>query len=248
MKRIFARILALLTVLTLCAGAALADPVIDTVMSAGTAQAFTDEPVPEEDINTILKAGLAAASAINQQPWFFVAVTDREVMSSFAGGFGGAPGGKMPSMPEGFDPQSAPGGEGMPAGGPDGAQMPFPGGNMPAMPVSGGPKASVGDSPLAIVIYMSTQSASPDPSFDCGLAAQNMYIAAAALGYGVKIVSSPVNALNGENHDALCEKFGVDPSMKAVSVLLIGRTDTSVDAASGATTRSGPEEKTSIIR
>lgn len=53
--------------------------------------------------------------------------------------------------------------------------------------------------------------------------------------------------LNGENHDALCEKLGVDPSMQDVAVLLIGKADSSVDATSGATTREALETKTSII-
>ena len=87
-----------------------------------------------------------------------------------------------------------------------------------------------------------------DASFDCGLATQNMVIAASSLGYGVKILSSPTKSLNGENHDALCEKLGVDPSMKAVAVLLIGKPDPGVDATSGATTRQSLEEKTRIIK
>ena len=71
--------------------------------------------------------------------------------------------------------------------------------------------------------------------------------AASTKEYGVKIVSSPARTLNGENHDALCEKLGVDPSMQAVAVLLIGKPDTGVDGASGATTRDPYETKTSII-
>ena len=47
------------------------------------------------------------------------------------------------------------------------------------------------------------------------------------------------------NHDAICEKLGVDPSLQAVAVLLIGRPDT--DAVSGASTRDSMEVKTSII-
>lgn len=101
--------------------------------------------------------------------------------------------------------------------------------------------------PAAIIIYKSGSSKSPDASFDCGLAAQNMVIAASALGYGVKIMSSPTMSLNGDNHDALCEKLGVDPSMQAVAVLLIGKADI-VDATSSATTRESFETKTSIIQ
>jgi hypothetical protein len=155
-----------------------------------------------------------------------------------------------------FKPESAPAGK--PEGMPEGAQGGFPGnapegapgGSFPAAPAAGGSgaKASLGDSPAAIIIYQNTASKSPDASFDCGLATQNMVIAASALGYGVKVVSSPTMSLNGGNHDALCEKLGVDPSMQAVAVLLIGKTDESIDAASGATTRDAYETKTSIIK
>ena len=137
----------------------------------------------------------------------------------------------------------------------DGAAPSFPGGSRPEAPQGGTPattsggsaKASLGDSPLAIVVYMDKSTSSPDPDFDCGLAVQNMYIAAASLGYGVKIISSPTMSLNGSNHDQICEKLGVKPSMTAVAVVLVGKPDSSVDSVSGATSRAGLEEKTSII-
>ena len=109
-------------------------------------------------------------------------------------------------------------------------------------------KASLGDSPLAIIVYMNENTSSPNPAFDCGLAVQNMYIAASSLGYGAKIVSSPTMSLNGGNHDQICEKLGIDSSLTAVAVLLIGKTDDTVDAVSSATTRSDLSEKTVIIK
>ena len=209
--------------------AAYAETTVDTIMTVGTTQAFTDEKVPEEDIRTILLAGLAAESAINQQPWFFVALTDQEVMKEISGS-------GIPFSAPGGAPGDAPGKM-------DGKEPPK--GNMP--PMATGAKASVGDSPLAILVYVNEKSMSPNPSFDCGLAVQNMYLAAASLGYGSKVVSSPTNTLNGEKHDEFCEKFGVDPEMKAVAVLLIGKADTSADATSSASVREGLESKTSII-
>ena len=232
MKRIMGMILAMMM---LIASSAYAETAVNVIMGTGTTQAFTDEAVSAEDLETILRAGLSTESAINQQPWFFVAVTNPEIMSEIAGsGMGFAPSAGMGEKPEG-----AP--EGMPEG--------FPEGDKPAAsPMGGGgAKASLGDSPAAIIIYKNDGSKSPDASFDCGLATQNMVIAASALGYGVKIVSSPTRSLNGENHDALCEKLGVDPSMQAVAVLLIGKADAGTDATSGATTREAFETKTSII-
>ena len=219
--------------------------VIDTILNVGTTQAFVDETVPIEDLKTILQAGLAAASAINQQPWYFVAVTNQELMNEIAGsGMGAAPaaGGADFGASSG---DSA--GDTAPSDGGSSGDGAAPSAGGPAMPAaSGGAKASVGDSPAAIVIYRNDASSSPNADFDCGLATQNMVIAAAALGYGVKIVSSPTMTLNGANHDALCEKMGVDKSMQAVAVLLIGPADT--DAVTSATTREALENKTSIIQ
>ena len=242
MKRVISILLALLLLL---ASSAYADSAVDVIMNTGTTQAFTDEAVPTADLETILRAGLSTESAINQQPWFFVAVTNKDIMKEIGGsGMGFTPpagaDGKPENLPEGI-PEGAP--KDFPGGAPEGA----PEGDRPAMPqMGGGAKASVGDSPAAIIIYKNGSSKSPDASFDCGLATQNMVIAAAALGYGVKIVSSPTMTLNGANHDALCEKLGVDPSMQAVAVLLIGKAD-STDANSSATTRDALEAKTNII-
>lgn len=153
--------------------------------------------------------------------------------------FSGRPEGITP--PEGMNPP-----EGMTP--PEGMNQPE-GGNPPAMPAgpSGSAKASLGDSPLAIIVYMDTNSKSPSPEYDCGLATQNMVIAASALGYGVKIVSSPAMSLNGEKHDEICAKLGVDTGMKAVAVLLIGKTAEDTDAVSSASVREAVDSKSVII-
>lgn len=244
MKKFFAFLLA---AAMLAGCACYADSAIDTIMTVGTTQAFSDEAVSSEDLETIVAAGLASVSAINQQPWFMVAITDSEIMQQLAGsgsGFSGAPAGAS-GAPAGFEGAPA-GASGAPAGfeggaAPEGA----PAGAMPAAAGGTSAKASLGDSPAAIIIYKATDSKSPNPDFDCGLAAQNMYIAAASLGYSVKIVTSPTMSLNGANHDSVCEMLGVDSSMQAVAVLLIGYPDQ--DAVGSASVRSSVEEKAVFI-
>ena len=231
MNKAMLRVSALILVLTLLGTltvSACAETQADTILTAGTTQAFSDEPVPEEDVRTILQAGLASESAINQQPWFLVAITDQDVMAELSAS-GGMPGGAMPSAPK------------------DGAMPAAPQGGASVAMGGGGAKAALGDSPLAIIIYKNENTASPDPDFDCGLAAQNMYLAAVSLGYGAKIISSPTMTLNGADHDAICEKLGVDPSLTAVAVLLVGKKDESVDGATGASVRADLSEKAVII-
>ena len=229
----------------------LADNAIDTIMGVRTTQAFTDEAVSTEDLKTIMTAGLAAASAINQQPWFFVAITNQELLNELtSSGAGFTPPSGAAGTPEGAPDQ---GGGSFP-GAPGQGNGSFPGapgqgsGSFPGAPASGGSaKAGLGDSPAAIIIYRNDATSSPNPNFDCGLATQNMVIAAKSLGYGVKVISSPTSTLNGANHAAFCEKLGVDPSMQAVAVLLIGHPDDTIDAVSSASTRDPLESKTAII-
>ena len=244
MKKI-AVITALLLLLSCAVPAAFAETAADTILTAGTTQAFTDEAVPEEDVRTILQAGLAAESAINQQPWFFAAVTDKAVLEELAASGGMPPmGGAMPGAPGGSGPADGapPMGGAMP-GAPDGDGPK----DMPAPVMTGGAKAALGDSPLAILVYMDESSKSPNPNFDCGLAVQNMYITAVSLGYGAKVISSPTITLNGEKHDQICEQLGVDPSMTAVAVLLVGKPDETVDGVSGASTRADFDSRVSIV-
>lgn len=43
---------------------------------------FTDAPVTDEQLETILKAAMVAPSAGNAQPWQFIVVTDREKLDA----------------------------------------------------------------------------------------------------------------------------------------------------------------------
>lgn len=50
---------------------------LNVIYSRRSVRKFTGEPVGKEDLTAILRAGMAAPSAVNVQPWAFVAVTDR---------------------------------------------------------------------------------------------------------------------------------------------------------------------------
>ncbi|MBN1823898.1 MAG: nitroreductase family protein [Endomicrobiales bacterium] len=47
---------------------------------------FTGEPVSKEDLDKIVRAGMAAPTARNKQPWSFVVVTDRKKLDELAQG------------------------------------------------------------------------------------------------------------------------------------------------------------------
>ena len=252
MKKAMSLFLALCLVFAMTAAVA-DNGTVQTIMNVGTTQAFTTAVVSEADILTIVQAGLAATSAINQQPWYFVVVTNPDVMAEIAGGgmTGAAAGDDASSGDAASAGESAATGDAASAGdaastGDAASEGDAASAGAPA--TAGTAKAAMGDSPVAIIIYRNDGTSSPDASFDCGLACQNMVIAAAALGYGTKIVSSPTMTLNGTNHDALCEKLGVDPAFQAVAVLLIGYEDAELDAQTGASVRNTVEEKVSFIK
>jgi len=47
---------------------------------------FTGAPVSRTDLDRIIRAGMAAPSAVNAQPWSFVVVTDRNKLDQLAEG------------------------------------------------------------------------------------------------------------------------------------------------------------------
>jgi len=45
---------------------------------------FQNKPVQKKDLELILRAGMAAPTAVDRRPWAFVAVTDRAVLTALA--------------------------------------------------------------------------------------------------------------------------------------------------------------------
>lgn len=58
---------------------------LDNIYSRRSVRAFTGEAVSREDLIKILKAGMAAPSAVNMQPWAFVVVTERKTLDELCG-------------------------------------------------------------------------------------------------------------------------------------------------------------------
>lgn len=57
---------------------------IDDLFARRSIRAFTAEPVTPAQLETLLKAAMAAPSAANRRPWHFVAVTDAGVRARLA--------------------------------------------------------------------------------------------------------------------------------------------------------------------
>jgi nitroreductase len=53
---------------------------LEAIQKRRSVREYTGEPIPREDLETIVDSGRLAASGSNKQPWDFVVVTDRELI------------------------------------------------------------------------------------------------------------------------------------------------------------------------
>lgn len=58
--------------------------VIDTILNRRSVREFTDKPVSKGDINVILNAGHWAPSGLNNQPWRFIVIRNRETIQKLS--------------------------------------------------------------------------------------------------------------------------------------------------------------------
>ena len=52
----------------------------DALLTRRSIRKYTEEPVSDEVIKTLLEAAMAAPSAGNQQPWHFIVIRDRAIL------------------------------------------------------------------------------------------------------------------------------------------------------------------------
>lgn len=61
------------------------EAVLDNIMTRTSIRKFTEQPVPAEAVEQMLRAGMAAPTAMNAQPWEFVVLNDRDTLNKLAG-------------------------------------------------------------------------------------------------------------------------------------------------------------------
>jgi nitroreductase len=60
---------------------------LDNIFSRKSVRSYTDQPVSQDQVETILKAAMAAPSGMNAQPWRFVVVREQATKDKLAVGF-----------------------------------------------------------------------------------------------------------------------------------------------------------------
>jgi nitroreductase len=59
------------------------NPTLDAIFHRRSIRKFTDQPVEPETLDLLLKAAMAAPTAMNCKPWEFVVVTDPDKLAQF---------------------------------------------------------------------------------------------------------------------------------------------------------------------
>ena len=57
---------------------------IENIMTRTSVRSWTEQPVEQEKVETMLKAAMAAPTAVNKQPWHFVVLNDRAALDALA--------------------------------------------------------------------------------------------------------------------------------------------------------------------
>lgn len=57
---------------------------METILNRTSIRSYTDKVVEPEKVEQLLRAAMAAPTAVNKQPWVFVVVTQRELLDSLA--------------------------------------------------------------------------------------------------------------------------------------------------------------------
>jgi len=58
------------------------DIVMNNILARTSVRSYLNKPVEQEKIEKLLRAGMAAPTAVNKQPWHFVVVTERKVLDA----------------------------------------------------------------------------------------------------------------------------------------------------------------------
>lgn len=64
-----------------------ADGAIECIMTRSSVRDYQDMPVEDEKIETMLRAAMAAPSAVNKQPWRFIVIKDKNTLKAISENF-----------------------------------------------------------------------------------------------------------------------------------------------------------------
>ncbi len=66
---------------TLPARESISNDTLKTIFSRKSVRSYKDEPVPKEKIEMLVRAGMAAPTAVDKRPWEFIVITDKKLLN-----------------------------------------------------------------------------------------------------------------------------------------------------------------------
>jgi nitroreductase len=178
---------------------------LDVIFSRRSVRAYTPQPLEDETVHSLLDAAIQAPTAIHAEPWAFVIVQDADALKQVSDRT------KADLLASAATHQEAH------------ARGEATDGFLKRVM---DPAFSVFyDAHTLIVICAAARQ--PFAAADCWLAAENLMLAATALGLGTCVIGSAVGALNT---DDIKRALGIPPSIEAIAPIVVG-----VPASSAAT-------------
>lgn len=147
--------------------------VLKVIEERRSIRSYDPAPVPENDLQTILKAALQAPTARNMQPWHFSVITNRDLLNEFDAALD--------------------------------------------------PERSVTHKAPALIVISAPIERGFFAKIDCGIAVQNMALAAWSLGYGNVILGAPRIVFEGPRCDEFKQKFDIPADHEYIIGLAVGK-------------------------
>jgi len=153
--------------------------VLQAIADRRSIRGYTDQPLTEEEIRTLMDVGMQSPSARNSQPWHFTFCTNQELIRK----------------------------------------------------VNEGAYTAMGREPFDIfyaaplVVFISASDESFFNKLDCGIAVENLALAAHAMGLGSVILGLPKPAFDGEGGEALKKALCFPEGHEFMIAISIGHPD-----------------------
>lgn len=166
--------------------------VFETILARRSVRSYRDEDLDRKTIHTLLEAAVRAPTAVQEEPWAFVIVQDRQLLRRLS----------ERAKPLYADELQRAG---------------APRANQRVETVSGPDFNLFHDAGTLILIC-----AKPDGAFvaaDCWLAAENLMLAACAMGLGSCVIGSAMPTLNLAETKS---ELGIPPEYSAVAPIIVG--------------------------
>ncbi len=166
--------------------------VIGNIKTRRSVREYTDKDVSDEDIKTIIDAGVHAPSGFDNQPWFFVVVKNREMMKR---------------MSDHCKPRLL-------------AQLEDVTDDMVVAFKKELAKEEFSifyDAPVLIIVLGNNASITAD--YDCALCAENMMLAAHSMGIGSCWIGTGCFI---QDNPEILEELGITPDYRVIAPIVFG--------------------------